>query len=298
MLSGFAVRTFTPGRHDSQAAYQVSAQRTAPSWDLIASYTETGRDFNPEVGFLTRRNGWRKPEFLTLHRIRPAGFIGIQELRPHFSYRGYWNHDGVQETGYAHFDNHWEFKSGWEVHTGVNLTREGVVRPFTISGVPVPAGTYDHREVQIVGFTPRSKPLTYSNRLTIGGYFGGDRLSQSHTVRLRAGSAFATELTFSRNDVDLPRGRFVTNLVRSRVSYSFTPRMFVQSLAQYNTAARLWSLNARYGWLQNSNTGLFIVYNDTQLTNDIFEPGQEPRFADRSDRSLTIKISRVFDVLR
>ncbi|MDQ3068298.1 MAG: carbohydrate binding family 9 domain-containing protein [Acidobacteriota bacterium] len=298
LLSGFAARTFTPGRQGSQAASQVTAQRTAPSWDLIASYTQTGRDFNPEVGFLTRRNGWRKPEVLTLHRIRPARFIGIQELRPHFSYRGYWNPDGFQETGYAHFDNHWEFRSGWEVHTGVNLTREGVVRPFTISGVPVTPGTYDHREVQIVGFTPRSKPVTYSNRITIGGYFGGDRFSQSHTVRVRAGSAFATELTFSRNDVDLPLGRFVTNLVRSRVSYSFTPRMFVQSLAQYNTAARLWSLNARFAWLQNANTGLFIVYNDTQLTDDIFETGREPRFADRSDRSLTIKISRVLDLLR
>ncbi|MEX2271045.1 MAG: DUF5916 domain-containing protein [Vicinamibacterales bacterium] len=298
LISGFAARTFTPGRQGSQAAYQIAAQRTAPAWDLTASYTATGRDFNPEVGFLSRRNGWRKPEFLTMHRIRPADFIGIQELRPHVSYRGYWNQDGFQETGFAHVDNHWEFRSGWEVHTGVNLTREGVVRQFTVSGVPVPSGTYDHREIQIVGFTPRSKPVGYSTRVTIGGFFGGDRLSQSHTVRLRLGDVFTTELTWSRNDVDLPLGTFVTNLLRSRVSYSFTPRMFVQSLAQYNDAARLWSLNARFAWLQNANTGLFIVYNDTQLTDDIFEPGLGPRFGDRSDRSLTIKISRVIDVLR
>jgi hypothetical protein len=298
LLSGFAARTFTPRATASQAAYQVQAQRSAPSWELNASYTEAGRDFDPQVGFLSRRNGWRKPEFLTLHRIRPEDFIGIQELRPHFSYRGYWNQDGFQETGYAHVDNHWEFKSGWEVHTGVNFTREGVVRPFAISGVSVGSGTYDHRELQIVTITPRAKALTYSNRIVIGGFFGGDRVSQSHTVRLRTGEAFTTELTWSRNDVELPRGRFTTNLLRSRVSYSFTPRMFVQSLAQYNDAARLWSLNTRFAWLQNANTGLFIVYNDTQLTDDIFEPGREPRFGDKSDRSLTIKFSRVIDLLR
>lgn len=298
LISGFVARTFTPGADDSQTAYQISAARTAPAWDLTGSYTETGRDFNPAVGFLSRRNGWRKPDFLTMHRIRPADFIGIQELRPHASYRGYWNQDGFQETGYAHFDNHWEFKSGWEVHTGVNLTREGVVRAFPLSGVTVPSGTYDHREIQIVGFTPRSKRLAYNNRFTIGGFFGGDRVSQSHTVRLRAGDTFTGEMTWSRNDVDLPLGSFVTNLLRARVSYSFTPRMFLQSLAQYNDSARLWSLNARFGWLQNANTGLFIVYNDAQLTDDIFEPGHGPRFGDRSDRSLTIKISRVFDVLR
>ena len=95
------------------------------------------------------------------------------------------------------------------------------------------------------------------------------------------------------------RGRArLTNLLRTRVSYSFTPRIFLQSLAQYNDSARLWSLNARFGWLQNANTGLFIVYNDTQLTDDIFEPGLEPRYGDKSDRSLTIKVSRVIDVLR
>jgi hypothetical protein len=298
LVSGFLARTFTPGRDDSPFAYQISAQRTAPSWDLIAGFTETGRDFNPEVGFLSRRNGWRKPDFLTLHRIRPADFIGIQELRPHFSYRGFWNPDGFQETGYAHLDNHWEFRSGWEVHTGVNFTREGVLQPFTISGVPIPTGTYDHREIQIVGYTPRSKALTYNNRITIGGFFGGERISQSHTARLRAGDAFTTELTWSRNDVDLPQGSFVTNLLRSRVSYSFTPRVFLQSLAQYNDSARLWSLNVRFAWLQDANTGLFVVYNDTQLTDDVFEPGREPRFGDKSDRSLTIKISRVIDVLR
>ncbi|MDQ3168704.1 MAG: carbohydrate binding family 9 domain-containing protein [Acidobacteriota bacterium] len=298
LLSGFVARTFTPGRDDSQLAYQVSAQRTSPAWDLTASYTDIGRDFNPEVGFLSRRNGWRKPELLALRRIRPENFLGLQELRPHVSYRGYWNQDGFQETGVAHLDNHWEFKSGWEVHTGVNLTREGVVRPFSLSGVLIPSGTYDHQEVAIVGYTPRSKALTYNNRISVGGFFGGDRVAQTHTARLRAGDAFTTELTWSRNDVDLPSGSFVTNLLRSRISYSFTPRIFVQSLAQYNDSARLWSTNVRFAWLQNANTGLFLVYNDTQLTDDIFEPGHEPRFGDKSDRSLTLKFSRVIDVLR
>lgn len=301
MLSGFLARTFTPGADDPQHAYQISAQRNTPSWELSAGYTETARDFNPEVGFLSRRSGWRKPDFLTFHRIRPENFIGIQELRPHFSYRGFWNQDGFQETGYAHLDNHWEFKSNWEVHTGVNFTREGVVREFEVvtgSGVRVPAGTYDHREVQIVGFTPRAKALAYNNRFTIGGFFGGERVSQSHTVRLRVRDALTTELTWSRNDIELPAGQVVTNLVRTRVSYSFTPRIFVQSLAQYNDASDLWSVNLRFAWLQDANTGLFIVYNDTQLTDDLFERPGEPRFTDRSDRSLTIKFSRVFDLLR
>jgi hypothetical protein len=99
-------------------------------------------------------------------------------------------------------------------------------------------------------------------------------------------------VSYQRNDVDLPWGDFVTNLVRTRLSYSFNPRTFVQGLVQYNDRADLWSMNVRFGWLQAANTGLFIVYTDTRGLYDLI-----PR-PERTDRSLTVKFSRMFDVLR
>ena len=32
---------------------------------------------------------------------------------------------GFQETGFLHFDCHWEFKTGDEIHTGVNFKKDG-----------------------------------------------------------------------------------------------------------------------------------------------------------------------------
>ena len=46
------------------------------------------------------------------------------------------------------------------------------------------------------------------------------------------------------------------------MSYSFTTRLFLQALVQYNDRADLWSSNVRFGLLSDANTGLFIVYND------------------------------------
>ncbi len=80
--------------------------------------------------------------------------------------------------------------------------------------------------------------------------------------------------------------------MRLRVSYSFTPRIFAQSLIQYNDRADVWSVNLRVGWLQAANTGLFIVYNDTRGLYDL-----EPR-PERTDRSLIIKFSRMFDMFQ
>jgi hypothetical protein len=108
-------------------------------------------------------------------------------------------------------------------------------------------------------------------------------------MRLRAGQAFNTDLALDRNDVDLPGGSFVTNLLRARLSYSFTPRLFVQTLVQYNDRIDNWSTNLRVGWLQTANTGLFVVYNDNR------EVGGLP--LDVRDRSLVVKFSRMIDVL-
>ena len=92
--------------------------------------------------------------------------------------------------------------------------------------------------------------------------------------------------------MDLPWGEFSTNLLRTRLSYSFTTRAFVQTLVQYNDRADLWSVNLRFGWLQAANTGLFIVYTDTRGLYDLFDRPE------RTDRSFVIKFSRLFDVLR
>jgi len=126
-----------------------------------------------------------------------------------------------------------------------------------------------------------------------GGFFGGSRIRTEPTMRLRLGDRFTTALGLSRNDVDLPSHSFQTNLARARVSYSFSPRVFVQTLVQYNDVDGLWSANLRVAWLQNANTGLFVVYNDTRGLDSRGELFSEIP----DDRSLVIKFSKQFDLL-
>ena len=293
MLSSFVARTETPGQTDDDYAYNVRSRTNVSRFDLETGYQEVGDNFNPEVGFLSRR-GYRKPDVRLLTRWRPGDFLNLQELRPHVSFRGFWGHDGFHETGYVHVDNHWQFRNAYEVHTGMNFTLEGVRTPFEIyPGIFVPPGTYEHQEAQLVFMTNQGAPISLNLQTFIGGFFGGDRVTLNPTLRMRAGETLSTELSYSRNDVNLPWGDFTTNLLRTRISYSFNPRTFVQGLVQYNDRADLWSMNFRFGWLQAANTGLFVVYTDTHGLNDLFP--DQPK---RTDRSLIIKFSRMFDVLR
>ncbi len=292
VVSGFMAKTETPGVDDGDYAYNIRSQNNRPQWDLNAGYQEVGEGFNPAIGFLSR-SGYRKPDVSLMTRFRPKDFINIQELRPHSTFRGFWGLDGFQETGFLHLDNHWQFRDSTEIHTGMNLTREGVRTPFEIyPGVVVPPGTYDHAEAQLVAMSNQGAPFSVSMRATIGGFFGGDRVTLNPTVRMRAGDALTAQVDYQRNDIELPWGSFVTNLVRTRVSYSFTPRIFTQALVQYNDRADLWSMNFRFGWLQAANTGLFVVYTDTRGLYDLFERPE------RTDRSFTVKYSYMFDLFR
>ena len=109
-------------------------------------------------------------------------------------------------------------------------------------------------------------------------------------MTMRASDSFNTTLTWSYNDIDLPGGEFQTNLVGLRTAYSFNPRLFIQTLIQYNDRANIWSSNIRFGWLRAANTGLFVVYNDTRGLEDLRDS--------ISDRSLLVKWSWLFDLLQ
>ena len=158
-LSGYIAKTSTPGVTKSTHSFRFQSQYEWNGWILNAAYTEVGEGFNPEVGFLLRED-FRKPEALIYKAIRMNNKLGLLEIRPHTSWRSYWDFQGQLVTSFLHVDNHWEFTSGTEIHTGINFTSEGVYKSFDISkGVTVPVGMYNHKEAQIVFFTNQSKPV-------------------------------------------------------------------------------------------------------------------------------------------
>lgn len=290
-VSGFAALTATPGAQEGEHAFRIGTIYNSEDWELRSSYNQVADDFNPEVGFL-RRKGFRRVTASVFRFVRPSDFFGLLEIRPHASYNGFWNFEGFQETGRLHLDSHWEWRNGSEIHTGMNVIREGVTDDddFEIfPGVTVPPGTYDYVEAQLVAFTNQAAFLSVRFDGFLGGFLGGDRITLIPSLKLRLGESISADLRWQRNDIELPTGSFVTNLGRLRLSYSFNPRLFIQGLLQYNDLDDLWSTNLRFGWLQAANTGLFIVYNENR---DIGET-----LLTQNDRSLVLKLSWLFDLL-
>jgi hypothetical protein len=291
LIQSWVAQTDTPGRTGDDGAWALRGDYDDADWSYGLGIAEVGADFNPEVGFLSRRD-YRKLEGRIFRRVRPMDLWGLFEVRPHIIYRGYWDHESFQETGFLHLDTHWELETTREFHTGINLTTEGLKQPFDIvPGVTVQPGTYHHEELQLVYVGNTAEPFNFELRSVVGGRFGGDRVTLEPTFRYRVGDRFSSEFAYNYNDFDLPvpNGEFTADLWRFRVSYSFSPRMLLQLLAQWNEQTNETSTNLRFSWLQSANTGLFLVYNE--LDEDGF--GARP-----TGREFVIKYNRIFDLLR
>lgn len=289
-IDGYAATSKTPSLdQDKSYAFRVQASSTGKMFSNALSYTEIGKDFNPEMGFLRRNGGYRKWSGRIFSRLRPENSLGILELRPHVNYDGYWGLNGFHQTGKLHVDNHLEFRSGYEVHTGINFKKEGLTENFEIfpsKNIIVPESTYDHVEAQIYFTTPPTSKLSFSVMNYVGGFFGGDRVSSSPRLKIRFGDKFNSEISYNYNNVKLPGGNFNTYLSRSRLTYSFSPKMYLQALIQYNNQSNESFINWRFIIQRSAASGLYIVYNQMEDHDGI------PTIR---NNTLILKYSHLFD---
>ena len=288
LVQGFVGRTNTPGRDGRDHALNVSGTYNSARWRLISGYQENGEDFNPEVGFV-QRTAFRKYDFGLRNTSRPNGILKMQELTPHMSFTRFWNFEGIMETSFLHLHFPVEFEDSTSVSVSYDVRSEEVFNQFTVSGLSVPPGRYDFNELTYSYNSDRSAPLSVGLRATTAGFFAGDIVTLRPSIDARYGETFNLRLSYSRNDIDLPTGSVITNLTSVRLAYNFSPRLFAQTLLQHNDSADLWSVNFRFGWLKDANTGLFFVYNETEGIG-----GFVPSFA---GRSVILKYSYLFDVL-
>ena len=288
-INAWLSKTDTPGLDDDDFAYSIKGNYDSAEWSHGIEYTEVQANFNPEVGFLSRTE-YKKFSINSLMRIRPEDMWGLLEIRPHYSYRRYEDFDDFVETGFLHLDVHWEWKNGYELHTGYNIFRDGIKERFDIiDDVWVEPGTYYGTEVGLYFTTDESQDFSFGMSTTIGDKFGGNRFIASPHINYRIGDKFSTSLSVNYNHYDLPveGGNFSVTLSRLRLSYSFTPKVLLQLLMQYNDDKETLSTNLRFSWLRTANTGLYLVYNEF----DEQGVGSLP-----TGREIILKYSYMFDV--
>jgi hypothetical protein len=241
-------------------------------------------NFSPEVG-LVRRTGFRQTQFSVRATPRPPGIPFIRQVTVEASADYLRNaRAGFMESRELAGRFQIEFESSDQLAFNYSESYERLEQDERITGATIPAGRYSF-EVFDGSFTfgpQRFFSGTISARY--GGYYDGDLTSIGfNRGRVEIFPQLSLEPSLSWNRVELPGLDFSTTIAVTRVNYTFSPRMFLSALVQYNSASDRISANARLRWEYRPGSEIFLVYTEERDTFD-FE-----RFPMLSNRGLVIK---------
>jgi hypothetical protein len=298
-LFNYVAKTRTPALIGRDHAASSSMTYDSDLLRVEGGYTEVGEDFNPEVGFV-RRVGYRRPNYGVYFAPRPKNSRFIRRFWPHHYWEGYYRFDGEPESGFRHNDFRIDLQDGSSVGLALNQSFEQLFAPFEIHpGVVLPPGRYPFSNWSAYAESDSSARAFASGRYSWGDFYSGSIRTLDLSAGLRSGHRYLLSARYTRNDVDLPVGDFVTNLAILQFTYSFTPKSYLQSLIQYNSTNHQFGVNLRLALIRLANTGLFVVYNsrfDT-LGQDAHEADGFPAGTYRRtlNRALLAKYTYLFD---
>ena len=244
-------------------------------------------NFNPEVGFLRRRD-FRSTSGSLRFSPRPQRLEVVRK----FSYEGeleyITNTEGVLESRAATGTFRTEFNRGDLIRVSAERTFEFLARPFRIMpDVTIPVGGYSFTRSTLSYQLPATFRVRGTVRAAFGSFYDGTRTEVQYSGRIDVSHRITVEPSVTINWADLPWGAFRTDLVSTRTAYTFSPRSALGALVQYNSSSHSLSTNIRLRWEYMAGSDLFLVYSEGRdtLVSD--------RFAELQARALVVKVTRL-----
>ena len=289
---GYVAKTETPGYHGRDLSYQGQFTYAGDRYGLSAEQLVVEANFRPEVGFVRRAN-FQRSYASARFSPRPRSIEAVRRFRFEASLDYIEAADtGIVETRQAQIGFSTEFESSDRVGVTVADNYELLPWPFAIGAdMTFPAGGYSFRDVETTYTIGAQRRLTGIVRVQAGEFFSGTIRSVGFSRgRLALTPELAIEPTVSVNWIATPQGAFRTDLYLSRVTYTFTPRMFFSGLVQYASASNTLSTNLRLRWEYSPGSELFVVYTEDRDT----DPLRPDRYSMLRSRGLAVKVTRLF----
>jgi hypothetical protein len=283
-VNSYLAKTDTPGRDGKDMAFYGRIAYRDPSWNLWLNYLDVQDNFNAEAGFV-QRTGVRTTKAYFSPTPRPKrGNVKVFEPMYVFTYITDQNNRMVGRQHHLMLGT--TLRDDSFINVVFQPTLDVLDKPFRIRpNVTIPVGSYEMNEWIFTYNTSPGKWIYERFTVSPKEFYDGTRLTTSAAVGVRASSRLAAEVQYSRNDVKMPWGDFLVNLSTLRVDYTFSPRMTIRSLTQYNSSTNEISNNIRFNFIYRPGSDIYIVYNDlskTGLPADIFGA---------KDRQLVVKMT-------
>ena len=292
-FNGYYAKTRTSGLVGDDQSYQAAFTYNGDRYALSVDHLLVGDNFKPEVGYL-RRDDFRRTFVQAQFSPRPASL----ELVRQFTWGGSLDYietvAGLLEARIARANFETEFENSDRFSADVQRSYEVLFSPwdFAPGVIPaLPAGGYEYQDYFMSYAMGAQRRLAGSFSLQRGKFFGGDITAVGYNRgRIEITPRFSFEPSVSVNRIRLPQGNVTTKLATTRITYTFTPRMFFGGLLQYNSTRNALSTNLRLRWEYQPGSELFVVYNDQRDTELRAERG----YPLIENRAFIVKFTRLF----
>ena len=291
-LRTFYAKTRTPQGNGRDTSYLGMFSYRGDRYGFKTNHMLIEENFVPETGFV-RRDNIRRTFTRAVFSPRPRSIESVRQ----FVFGGRFEYvltadTGVLETRVASLQFDTEFENSDRFRVDVANFYESLSETFEIGpDVDLPAGIYDFTDSKVSYTFGRQRRASGSLSFRVGSFWSGDIKAVEFTQgRIEVLPQLSLEPSVSVNWIDLPEGSFRTDLVRTRFTYSFTPRVFFSGLVQYNSSGESLSSNLRLRWEYTPGSELFVVYTDDRDT----DPLTPDRFSELRNRGLVVKVTRLF----
>ena len=222
---------------------------------------ELQKNFRPALGFISRA-GIRDHTIelgythLARQRYMQSIFVGLDAQR--INELGAGLQSEVTSFRLAELRNH----TRDEFNLLYVANKEILQDAFEISpGIMIPAGEYSFNEYSVELQTGPQRKV--SGRLTwrAGDFFDGERDTLSGGLIWKASKHFWADIGYQVNDIDLPRGKFTTRLVRLKLDAVFSRTFSWINLIQYDNVTETVGINSRLHWTPEAGRDAYLVVN-------------------------------------
>jgi len=233
------------------------------------SVTSIDTNYNPEIGFVRRKNYVRYSTELQFNP-RPNFIPWIQqtEIKPfEIDYYISQSTNEMESLNMEFRPLGIRFVSGDFVEFNIIRNYDRLEEEFEIfEDVVIPIGEYwDSRyEVQFYSFTGRK--LFIGGSVSTGGFYTGTRSEGSVMSRWTLSRKMNISLDWTVNQLTLPEGDFTTHETGGRVEYSFNPKLYTSIYGQWNNEDDEILINYRVNWIPKIGSFFYFVINQSFST--------------------------------
>lgn len=261
-LRGYYSKTWMPHLQNDDAAFG-GRLTYANNWvNIYAGHGVTEKNFNPEVGFVTRTDDM--PTILSVTFTPRPHIRGVREI----DFGEFFSDDPntanqrifreITPNAAALFNN------GAVIQASVqDTTWQVLTQPLHLyKNVSIPAGDYRFAANGVILQSPGNHRITYTGSLNWGTYYTGTLKTATATAEYRPNPHLDLSVNNTLNVFRLPQENFDIDLAGLHVSYAFNRFLNATTFIQMDTAqAQAISANFRIRWTFQPDSDLYLIYN-------------------------------------